>query len=171
MRSPPMLSTTPPESLSPAPRRPARVRPCGRIAPVRRLPLRLLTATALLLALTLAALWARSYFVHDWVHATRGGSALFLHSNAGSITVVRDVGMAPSTSTFYRFTDSNPQPATGNYFRALTHFHAGSLPGLGTSLVRFPHWVAILVAAAWPTLWLFLRRRRKRGFPVNPPAE
>lgn len=137
---------------------------------MRRHPLNVLPIVSLLLCLAVVALWVRSYVVHDWVCAARGGRAVYVHSSAGSITVVSDAGTAGPATAVHWFADRDPMPAGGTRLAALVHFHAGTLPGLRITLVRFPHWAAAVVAAAWPLARLVRRRRTPAGgFPVDPP--
>jgi hypothetical protein len=72
-----------------------------------------LTLLSLLLCVAAVALWVRSYVVHDWVYAARGGRALYVHSSAGSITFVSDSGTAGPASAVHWFADRDAMPAGG----------------------------------------------------------
>lgn len=143
---------------------------------MRRLLVNLLTGLSLLLCISSAGLWVRSYWAEDFLNAVfpsrNRGIHLLVHSRAGAFT--GGWSRYPLSDSILDWdTDTNPAPPDDDYLAALYSFYAGPLPfgRSGGYEVTVPHGAAAAVFAA-PVAIRLVRRRRSpaRGFPVNPAA-
>ena len=128
---------------------------------IRRL-LNLLTALSLLLCVLTVVLWARSYFVRDAVEFMVGRRAGGAASAGGQLVVsVRkydlDLGRRLNWNR-----DGFHDPDVGSRKSALANFTWGFDSAARESIVVTPIWPLAALAAIFPAIALYHRRRRRK---------
>jgi hypothetical protein len=128
--------------------------------------LNLLTALSLLLCASVAALWIRSYFVHDILHVFTPGRWVILQCHSGGFGATANASVADKYLVTWESEPGEMGLAPGE----LSRFDYTSGPSFGTMLI-FPLWTAVALFALPPLVRLALWRRRRRsaapGFPVE----
>jgi predicted RNA-binding Zn-ribbon protein involved in translation (DUF1610 family) len=143
---------------------------------MKRWPARVLAAVSLLLAVGIGVLWVRSFWQEDWTSYSfsRGITSAVGYSAAsvdGTITVQKwdsdgghlaggwEIRSQPqarpvllwSRATFGRW----------DYYESWTDYSAGR--SRHDRVVRFPHWLAEILALSLSLPWLISRRRRSKA--------
>jgi hypothetical protein len=117
-----------------------------------------LSVLSLLVALAIALLWVRSYFVHDTVVWAHGRRIAVCHSVAGRVVIY----LAPNNGQFPRGASWEREPAPPDSWSdyPAASFHVGSI-GNAHDII-FAHWVPIALATLPAVVAAVLARRRRR---------
>jgi hypothetical protein len=132
---------------------------------VRRLLANLLTAASLLLCASVAALWIRSYLVHDTLHVITPGRWVILQCHSGGVGATANASIADKSLVTWESEPAEMGLAPGE----LSRFAYTRGPSFGTMLI-FPLWTAVALFAVPPLVRLALWGRPRsaaRGFSVE----